>query len=129
MKRHAALLAMTFTISCLSPAVQAAGDIARLHGIGVEQDMLVFTVTSNGCTQNEDFELRVEPGAVPRVTLMRLRPDLCKRVPLAKRIQFPLMDYGLSLDTPFAIGNPLVPPPAKFHGSFNKIAPANKVGK
>jgi hypothetical protein len=129
MNKHATLLAITLATGCLSPMTQAAGAIARLHSIGVEQDMLVFTVTSHGCTRDEDFELRVEPGEVQRVTLIRLRPDLCKRVPLAKRIRLPLTEHGLSLDKPFAVSNPLLPPPAKFHGGFNKIAPANKAGK
>jgi hypothetical protein len=100
-----------------------------LHGIGIEQDQLVYTVTSHGCTRDEDFDLRVEKGEVPRITLIRLRPDLCKRLPLAKTLRRPLAPYGLSLETPFAIVNPLTPPPAKFHGGFNRIAPGNKAGK
>jgi hypothetical protein len=91
--------------------LQAEPSIPALHSIEINQNTIVFEVTSYGCSQDEDFELRVEDNA--SITLIRKRADRCKRAPMVMPIKRSLNKYGLTLQQPFAVKNPFTPPPVK----------------
>jgi hypothetical protein len=95
----------------LSAQLQAEQSIPVLHSIAIQENTIVFEVTSYGCSRDEDFELQVEDGA--SITLIRNRVDRCKRAPMAIQIKRSLEKYGLSLQQPFSVRNPFIPPPVK----------------
>lgn len=95
----------------LASQAQADSPLPALHSLSVQQDKIIFEVTSHGCSKDADFKLRVEDG--PRITLLRTRPDFCKRMPVVFRVERSRSDTGLSLQTPFTVSNPFMPPPSK----------------
>ncbi len=96
----------------LTIQAKAESSIPVLHSFAIHQNSVVFELTSYGCSTDTDFELRVENG--PAITLIRHRPDLCKRAPMIFRVKRSLGDSGLSLQTPFTVRNPFAPPPVKY---------------
>lgn len=90
-----------------TPTAQAA-EIETLHGISVTSRYCTIFVTSNGCTQKEDFVTLLQKSEPPVVTFVRLEPDLCKAAPRPTEIRFSLSEVGA--DT-FAVANLLTPAP------------------
>jgi hypothetical protein len=99
---------------------QAAPDMPALHSLTVKQNNIIFEVTSYGCSRDTDFELRVGDG--PGISLIRKRPDLCKRAPMVMQIKRSLKESGLSLQTPFAVHNVFLPAPAKHKTAGKKYS-------
>ena len=108
---------------------QAELVIETLHQVSVETGEITFTVTGTGCTSEKDFELLIEPGEISRVTVIRTRPDRCKRAPQPIRIKKPLTVDGRALDTPpdtpIIIRNPMSTPPGKT-GKRQRTLPPKK---
>jgi len=78
-------LLLSIGLLLLSVPAFAKPGIPAVHSISIQQDNIVFNVTSFGCSQDADFELKVEDGQ--RITLYRTRPDLCKRAPMVIQIK------------------------------------------
>jgi len=97
----------------LTMQTKAESSIPVLHSFAIHQDSIVFELTSYGCSTDADFELRVENGPAITITLIRNRPDRCKRAPMVFQVKRSLSESGLSLQTPFTIRNPFAPPPVK----------------
>lgn len=95
----------------LTAQTHAEPSIPALHSITIQEKTIVFEVTSYGCSRDEDFELQVEDSA--GITLIRTRIDRCKRAPMVMQIKRSLEKYGLSLQQPFSVHNPFMPPPVK----------------
>ena len=69
---------------------------------------LVVRVDSNGCTQASDFEVSVDDHSPAKITLRRLKPDMCKAlVPDGVDLRWTYADLGLEPGTPARILNPL----------------------
>lgn len=78
--------------------------IATLNSISVDSNMLVFSAKSNGCTGQQDFGLLVEG---PELIVLRLKQDLCRKMPHWKQFKLPLNDIELEEWEAFYIGNPI----------------------
>lgn len=66
--------------------------IAVLHSARLNTKSLTFEVLSYGCSKNSHFKLdysQVEQNKVS-ITVIRLRPDLCKKKPELKLMELPL---------------------------------------
>ena len=110
--KHLFYAALSVFLLLLTMQAKAESSIPVLHSFAIDQDSIVFELTSYGCSTDADFELRVENG--PAITLIRKRPDLCKRAPMVFQVKRSLSESGLSLQTPFTIRNPFAPPPVKY---------------
>jgi len=107
-----AYVILSASLFLLAIHAKAEPGIPVLHSFAIHQNSVVFELTSYGCSTDTDFELRVENG--PVITLIRHRPDLCKRAPMVFQVKRSLDDSGLSLQTPFTVRNPFAPPPVKY---------------
>lgn len=58
----------------------------------VSENKISFIAESTGCSQNDDFSLRVEQNAQTEVlvTIVRDKMDHCKRMPFSKTFTLPL---------------------------------------
>jgi hypothetical protein len=110
--KHLFYPVLSIFLFLLTMQAKAESSIPVLHSFAIHQDSIVFELTSYGCSTDADFELRVENG--PAITLIRKRPDYCKRVPMVFQVKRSLSESGLSLQTPFTIHNPFAPPPVKY---------------
>ena len=118
--KNSAQLSFFLSIGLLLLSVPACAkpSIPALHSISIQGDNIVFNVTSFGCSQDADFELKVEDGQ--RITLYRTRADHCKRAPMVIQIKRSLQKSGLSMQRPFSANNPFSPPPIKRKGQPEK---------
>ena len=70
-----------------------------LHGVELTPDELVLTVVSKGCSKKEHFYIDVNIGiaSVPAylLTVYRIVPDDCKKVPELVKLSYPIKDLGL----------------------------------
>ena len=90
-----------------TPTAQAA-EIEPLHGITVTSRYCTIAVTSNGCTQKEDFVSILKKTEPPVVTFIRLKPDYCKAPSRPTEIRFSLSEVGAET---FAVANVFSPAP------------------
>ncbi|RCS52969.1 hypothetical protein DTL42_09140 [Bremerella cremea] len=82
-----------------------------LHGLKVSETEVTIAVTSNGCTDREDFDLIVKESNPPQVTFMRTQPDPCRKIPHTVNISFSLKAIGSSdftVENLFAPGPPML---------------------
>ncbi|ETW98141.1 hypothetical protein [Candidatus Entotheonella palauensis] len=82
--------------------------VETLHGLEVTETAVVITVTSNGCTDKDDFEIEVQKSLPPIATFIRVQPDFCEAVPHSVDISFSLKEVGAA---EFKVGNPFRPGP------------------
>ncbi|MFT4764481.1 MAG: hypothetical protein ACI9OH_001575 [Oleispira sp.] len=86
-------------ISCTLPAAddlrsaehQGVFELETLYGLTLAKESIIITVVSTGCTQEEDFHLQT--SATPEgydVSIMRTKPDRCRRAPMFEQIRIPL---------------------------------------
>lgn len=85
-------------ISCTLPAAEESSSVYQrpfeletLYGFKLAQDSIIITVISTGCTQEEDFHLQT--SSTPEgydVSIMRTKPDRCRRAPMYQQIRIPL---------------------------------------
>ena len=65
-----------------------------LHGLVVTESFIQITVTSTGCTEKKDFEVRVQESLPPVLTFFRVNPDPCDMAPHLTDIQFSRDEAG-----------------------------------
>jgi len=86
-------------ISCTLPAAeeriilnnQTELELEILYGFKLAKESIVITVVSTGCTQEDDFHLQT--SSTPEgydVSIMRIKPDRCRRAPMYEQIRIPL---------------------------------------
>ncbi|MCU7917500.1 MAG: hypothetical protein KZQ95_03980 [Candidatus Thiodiazotropha sp. (ex Epidulcina cf. delphinae)] len=92
---------------CHATAKSANPIVESLHGISVTANSLSFAVTSNGCTRKEHFGFIVQPATVPQLTIVRKRPDNCRRKRHVIELEYPLPMVGIDGKKAIAISNPL----------------------
>ena len=95
--------------------------IETLHGLIVSETEVTIAVTSNGCTDKDDFQLVVKETKQPQVTFQRVRLDPCRMVQHTVDIAFSLKDIGTF---PFTVDNPFEPGPPRLGG---ERLPADKL--
>ncbi|MBU6951671.1 hypothetical protein [Hahella sp. HN01] len=78
---------------------------AVLQSVSIQLDQLVFSVKSTGCTRRDDFRLFWEG---PDLTVVRLKPDLCRKKAHWATFSLPLTDPELQEWESLYINNPLV---------------------
>jgi hypothetical protein len=79
-----------------------------IHEARFVDGALVARVDSNGCTQASDFEVSVAENSPAKITLRRIKPDMCKAlVPDGVDLRWTYADLGLEPGTPARIINPL----------------------
>jgi len=86
-------------ISCTLPAAEERAQLRNqsplelevLYGFSLAQESIIITVISTGCTQEEDFHLQTSstPDGYD-VSIMRTKPDRCRRAPMYEQIRIPL---------------------------------------
>ncbi|AZZ95221.1 hypothetical protein EUZ85_01760 [Hahella sp. KA22] len=78
---------------------------AVLQSVSIQLDQLVFSVKSTGCTRRDDFRLFWEG---PDLTVVRLKPDMCRKKAHWATFSLPLTDPELQEWESLYINNPLV---------------------
>ena len=88
---------------------QGNGEIqsAVLHGFTLGEDTVTISVSSCGCTREDDFSFMVEreSGGVRRVTVLRLEPDFCEAVPIEVQFEYSRADAKLKGNRPVTVLN------------------------
>ncbi len=87
--------------------------IETLHGMTVSETEVTIAVTSNGCTDKDDFQLVVKESKPPQVTFQRVRLDFCRGVQHTVDISFSLKEICAP---PFIVNNPFEPGPIRLGG-------------
>ena len=83
-----------------------------LHRVDATPTELLVEVTSNGCTRAEDISAKVEHDrGQQRITIARLKPDYCRRMPFAIPVTITAEDFGLDLKQPYQVLNPITAAP------------------
>lgn len=91
-----------------SGAQAGEGRPEKLLGLRVDEakGRITFDVYTSGCTEKEHF--RVERSA-EGFTLVRLRRDACKMMPMAMQVEFTFAELGVKPHAPFTVGNRFAP--------------------
>lgn len=77
-----------------------------LHGVELTKEKLIITVVSGGCTKEGDFRFDVNKRTTPyMVTVYRIVPDDCKRVPELIQISYSREELGLDGHVEFILRN------------------------
>lgn len=81
-----------------------------IHGITFKEGLVVFRVTSTGCTKKDDFIFSSSgQNGIEELTLVRETPDTCKRMPHVIEISFTPEEMGLETREKFRILNSIFP--------------------
>ena len=111
MKRITLIKMMVTMFGLIAMISFAAGGATPAALLSIERtgNDLTLSVISNGCSQDEDFYLQVHEAddKFVEVTLIRTRPDNCKRFPKPMQITRSLPTY-IASGTPVRILNPII---------------------
>lgn len=86
-------------ISCTLPSAEERTgsyhqdplELEVLYGFKLAEESIAFTVISTGCTEEQDFHLQTSATAEGYdVSIMRTKPDRCRRAPMYQQILIPL---------------------------------------
>ncbi|MES9828666.1 MAG: hypothetical protein ABW201_10410 [Candidatus Thiodiazotropha sp.] len=99
---------MITTGGCLATTKAEKPHVEPLHGTRLNGSSLRFAVTSNGCTQLEHFDIVMQHGDIPQLTVVRKKQDNCRRKRRALEFEYPLSMAGIDATTAFTIGNPFI---------------------
>lgn len=72
-------------IGCASAKSTPEGKVDAIYNPILKEKTLSVSVVSNGCTQVNDFVLDVKNNLI---TLVRVTPDLCRKMPELKTLNF-----------------------------------------
>ncbi|NIA00289.1 hypothetical protein [Massilia sp. CCM 8734] len=76
--------------------------LERLHGLRFDEKYLTIWVTSTGCTDKKDFEIRFTKGTAGKITLaleiLRIAPDLCKTTTHVVELSFSWEELGIAVE-------------------------------
>lgn len=104
MKNFILLMALIFTINLNA----FESPVTPLMGFEMQNDGLVFTVFSGGCTSKKDFRIDILESNPVQVKLVRLYMDECEAyLPLGQKIKFTWKEMGLSNEHAFFLRNPI----------------------
>jgi len=92
LSKYSIFCSLILLTACLPPTqpikkVNTFKIIEPLQLIKIEDKQLTFKVLSTGCTQENDFVINNQiVGQQCQLTIYRIKPDLCKRAALPKKI-------------------------------------------
>lgn len=96
--------ALIIYLGSLSTAI--AQELEPIHGISVDRKNIIVKVTSNGCTQSEDFRVIVNVSKLGTVMeIYRDKQDQCKMTPQKVDLAFDRILSGLPDKAPFVVSN------------------------
>jgi len=83
-------------------------ELAKLVGFRKTKDALVFDVVSTGCTTHRSVKPVIEriDDTTVGLALLRIKPDRCRRAPLAKRIVYSREELQIG-DEDVVLRNPI----------------------
>lgn len=85
-------------------------DLEVLHGMTIKGDSLALLVRTNGCTLKEHFKLSfVEKGKKAELTVIRKKPDYCRKRTSVMEIQYSLEALSISQEKDIILKNPIRP--------------------
>jgi len=87
-----------------------AEQVETLHGLMLTDNQVIITVTSNGCTDKDDFKIELKESHPPIATFIRVQPDFCRAVAHSVDIAFSLKEVGAA---EFKVDNPFEPGPVR----------------
>lgn len=87
-----------------------AEQVETLHGLMLTDNQVIITVTSNGCTDKDDFKIALKESHPPIATFIRVQPDFCRAAPHSVDIAFSLKEVGAA---EFTVDNPFEPGPVR----------------
>lgn len=71
-----------------------------LRGFKINDDTIELFVTSNGCTNKENFTIQVNKGFTGvspiELTVIRTKPDTCKMLPSVVQVIFTKKELGIN---------------------------------
>lgn len=74
---------------------QASTELEPIYGFKVNAKVIEISVKSTGCTDVYDFTYEIEDG---KLTLERVKPDNCRRMPFKKEITLTLLEEYPNLE-------------------------------
>lgn len=81
----------------------------RINGLTYDGEKVRFNVLSNGCTAPEDFRIDTVPDTdTCLITIVRTKPDLCKKATAPTVIEIDWAKPAECLDYPLVVTNPLL---------------------
>lgn len=100
-----------FLSACLfsSIAIANPSEVSEsLFGLSPGPQGLSFQVYSGGCTDKEDFQVRILESFPMQLELIRINPDYCRAyIPYGVDITYSWEDLGLRAGDKFTVINPL----------------------
>ena len=101
----AAVLANTLGCAGVHDATNEPVVSAEFH-----ENELALTVISTGCTRKEHFRFNVEEsqGSHAAITVVRLQPDLCRKMPEPVTFRYAFTDIDLKENRSYRVANPTV---------------------
>lgn len=83
--------------------------LAIIHSFRLTETHLIFSVSSNGCTDKNNFKLRFEPFPSARLSIIQLKYDGCRRRKKEVTLKYSLQTVNISVDQAFVLNNPVKP--------------------
>jgi len=92
--------------------------LAELTAFALSGEGIAIDVVSTGCTTRESIEARVErvDERTVALTLLRVVPDGCRRMPMNKRLEFSRAALGIGEEDGIVLRNPLGRLPGRGRG-------------
>ena len=87
-----------------------AEQVETLHGLKLTDTQVIITVTSNGCTDKDDFKIELKESHPAIATFIRVQPDFCRAAAHSVDIAFSLKEVGAA---EFKVDNPFEPGPGR----------------
>lgn len=108
MKKSAIMAIMS---ACFLTSVATANSLESresIFGLSPGPEGLSFQVYSGGCTDKEDFQIRILESFPVQLELVRINPDYCRAyIPYGVKILYSWDELGMSSGSKFSVINPL----------------------
>lgn len=109
-RRLMILASLGLLAGCATVAPSALGELEPLYSAKAARDGITIQVSSNGCTQKEDFAFFVErKGGEVTLAFGRKRLDRCQSFAMGRtELSFSYAELGVAPRTPLFVLNPFV---------------------
>lgn len=90
------LVALFMSASCAIQSNKVSSpeenvNLEAVYGFNINDRAVSFTVISNGCTNDSDFQLSSKmSGQTVELSLIRKKPDYCRKMPSLTEVSFPV---------------------------------------
>ncbi|MCG7985259.1 MAG: hypothetical protein JAY90_21250 [Candidatus Thiodiazotropha lotti] len=100
---------LVLTGGCYATTKAIKPDVETLHGLSLTSTHLSFSVTSNGCTDLDSFDVLIQRIDMSLLSVVRKKEDTCRRKRNMIDIKYPLSKLNINSTTAFTITNPFAP--------------------